>query len=359
MNVAIIGSGIIGLSCAWRLAQAGCKVSTFDGNRESQEASWTAAGMLAPHNEAKVPDALWSLCSTSLERWPKFVDDLSQSPKELDYHRNGSFIPVFNDSEKLECEPKIKAFAQKGVQIQWLDSHECVSKEPALSNHELLGAYHLDGGHVDPRRVCHVLRERCKSLGVQLHFETHVEHLSEGHITCKGGKPQKFDHVILAAGAWTPSLASITGIKLQGQPVKGQMIRFAPNDGPRLSGFIHCEHAYAVQRQDGSLVIGSTMEYTNFDKRENQTSIEHLVSGARRLMPHLKQVPLSETWTGLRPKLNGGYPLFENVSSKLTIATGHFRNGILLAPVSADIIVDLVLKKSSPLDLSEFELKPI
>ena len=100
------------------------------------------------------------------------------------------------------------------------------------------------------------------------------------------------------------------------------------------------------------------MEHTNFDKCENQASIDHLMAGAQRLMPHLKNVPLSETWTGLRPKLNGGLPLFQNVLPHLTIATGHFRNGILLAPISSDIVADLVLEGQSSLDLSSFQLKP-
>ena len=356
MNVAIIGSGIIGLSCAWRLAQRGCHVTTFDGNRESQEASWTAAGMLAPHNEATEPDALWHLCAQSLERWPSFVAELVTSPHEVDYHRRGSLIPVFNDLEKQALAQKVSMMSKAGVEFHWRTPQELKIEEPALGHDQLLGAYALDGGHVDPRRVCAVLRQRCQDLGVELNFETYVSRIVDGEIFLKGGERGAFDHVVLAAGAWTPALAAITGIALKGEAVKGQMIRFASQDGPLLSRFIHCEHAYAVQRQDGSLVIGSTMEYTNFDKSENQKSIDHLVQGAQRLMPHLKTVPLSETWTGLRPKLNGGLPLFQKVLPQLTIATGHFRNGILLAPISSEIVTDLVLGSESSVNLGAFQL---
>lgn len=356
MNVAVIGSGIIGLSCAWRLSQAGCQVTTFDGNRESQEASWTAAGMLAPHNEAKQPDALWSLCHESLLLWPEFQEELCDGPvkSSLDFHHHHSLIPCFSEAEKRQLHQKVEALKPHGVEFEWIDTAELLHREQQLSE-QLIGAYRVAGGVVDPRKVCSALSLRCRELGVKTHFNTKVIGIDQQTIQLENGSTQHFDHIVLAAGAWTPQLAAWTGLQLQGQPVKGQMIRFQA-DRPKLtSHFIHSEHAYIVQRQDHSLVVGSTMENSGFDKADNPDAIKKLQQGALQLIPSLQQAHVSETWTGLRPKLRDGLPLFQRVNQHLTITSGHFRNGILLTPISAKLVTELVMDKAPSFALSDFQ----
>lgn len=359
MNLAIIGSGIVGLTSAWRCAEAGCKVTTFDGNRESKEASWTAAGMLAPHNEANDASELWKLCHSSLQRWQSIPNELGISPRDLDLHHKGSLIPIFHEEERVSLEHKITSLTREGVDFEWITPNELQTKEPALSG-DLLGAYSLEGGHVDPRKACWQLQKKCRSLGVQQHFETSIVNIKLSEHGCvelslNNGEKHSYDHVLIASGAWTPFLANMTGIELQGEPVKGQMIRFEHHGGTALNKFIHCEHAYAVPRSDGSVVVGSTMENCGFDKSDNQTSIEQLKQGATRLMPQLKDIKLSETWTGLRPKLKDGLPLFQKFSKQLTVASGHFRNGILLAPITGEIVRDIILDKDSPHHLVAFQ----
>jgi glycine oxidase len=346
-RIAIIGSGIVGLSSALHLAQSGCEVSTFDGNKESSEASWAAAGMLAPHNEADETTPLWKLCSKSLELWPAFAQSFA-SAEALDLHFNGSWIPCFNHEERRAHEQKMKHFQAEGVDFQWLEPGVVLGQESAI-NPNVLGAYAVEGGHVDPRKVCAELVRACQGLGVHCHYQTQVKSIEDGQLTLMNGTTETFDHIVLAAGAWTPQLAELTGLKLEGEPVKGQMLRFEAHPEIRLTRFLHCELAYAVQRRDGSVVIGSTMEYTGFDKQENEQSISKLVAGARQLLPYLNTCDVQETWTGLRPKLEGGTPLFKRIHSKLTLATGHFRNGVLLTPISGQIVRDLVLKGASEL----------
>jgi glycine oxidase len=342
LNVAIIGSGIVGLACAQRLALEGCRVTTFDGNKESREASWAAAGMLAPHNEAQEPNELWQLCYASLKAWPNFIASIGVSSESLDFHLHGCAIPIFNDEEKLDLQAKIKNFMTAHIPFEWIDALECRRREPALS-HELSGAYFVEGGHVDPRAVWQALRQQCSALGVNLFFDNAVSKFEGPNLWDSHGTLFHFDHLILAAGAWTPKLAELTGLKLAGVPVKGQMLRFTPHPITHLNGFVHCEHAYAVQRKDGSTVIGSTMEMKGFDRSDNPESIDKLIKGAHKICPHLKECELSETWTGLRPKLGDGSPYIKKVNQHLTVATGHFRNGILLTPITAEKVASCVL----------------
>lgn len=345
MKVAIVGSGIVGLACAWRLSNSKVKVHVYDGNAESQEASWAAAGMLAPHHEAKDADALWRLCRDSLEGWRGLPKELEVSSREIDMRFGGGWVPVFDEEVHRRLMLKQEWLRKEGVQVQWLGHDEALEMQPHF-NPTILGALQIEGGHVDPRRVCKVLREKGKASGVKFHLGHKIVALEEGRLTLDNGKESSYDHIVLAAGAWTPGLGNLCGLELKGLPVRGQMLRFSAHSSLSMGHFVHSEEAYAVQREDGSLVIGSTMEEEGFDRTDNPESILRLTEGARKVFPCLEEVNVSETWTGLRPKLRGGKPFISRVSDHLTIATGHFRNGILLTPITAKLVEKLVLGKN-------------
>jgi glycine oxidase len=147
---------------------------------------------------------------------------------------------------------------------------------------------------------------------------------------------------VIASGAWTPSLAGASGIELRGEPVKGQLVRLQAPDG--LLGrhvFAH-QRAYLVPRAGSGVVIGATMVEAGFDRSEDPAAVAHLVEAARAVVPALREAPIAETWTGLRPRLAGGRPLIAAAAPGLIVATGHFRNGILLAPENAEAVLALV-----------------
>jgi glycine oxidase len=339
MNVAIVGGGIIGLACAWRLARNGHRVTLYDAAPEAREASWAAAGMLAPHHEATAPDALWRLGVASLGRWSDFAAELGGAAA-LDLRAQGGLLPFVDPEDGVELATKRQFLTSAGIPFDDLSRAELAQQEPGLAHCD--GALRLPAAQVNPRRVTAALRRACAELGVDLRYNSAVTSLTGlGDLT------------VLASGAWTPDLARVSGLTLPGEPVKGQLLRFAVAGSP-LRSFVHSHHAYLVPRADEGLVVGSTMVWSGFDKSEDAAAIARLAANARRLLPALADAPIVETWTGLRPRLLSGLPVLARVRPDLVVATGHFRNGILLTPATADAVAELVDGTPSGLDLAPF-----
>ena len=339
MRIAVVGGGIIGLACAWRLARGGHRVTLYDAAPEAREASWAAAGMLAPHHEATAPDDLWRLGVASLARWPAFAEQLGGAAA-LDLRQAGGLLPLVDPSDAAELDAKRAFLRQQAIPFDDLDSAELARQEPALAH--CAGGLRLPAAQVNPRRATAALRTACAAAGVELRYGSAVTSLTG-----------LADLTVLASGAWTPALATLSGLALDGEPVKGQLLRFAVA-GDLLRSFVHSHHAYLVPRAGEGLVVGSTMVWSGFDKAEDQVAIERLAANARHLLPALADAPIVETWTGLRPRLHSGLPVLARVRPDLVVATGHFRNGILLTPATADAVAELVDGTPSGLDLRPF-----
>jgi len=350
MRVSVIGGGIIGLACAVQLRREGHAVTLFDAATAAREASWAAAGMLAPHNEAEGPGPLHALGSASLARWPQWLEALEIAPVQVDFRRRGSLIPVLDAEDQVTVDRRSGVLVAAGVDTRWLDGEDLEHDEPALAAE---GALWLPAAQVDPRRCSHTLRHLAASTGVVLRYRCAVERIEPGVVHTAAGERVASDLSVLASGAWTPDLAAMSGLDLRGEPVKGQMLLIGGGE-ERLRHFVHCRHAYCVPRAGCGVVVGSTVVCSGFDRTQDDTAIEELAAGARRLFPHLAEYPISETWTGLRPRLCGGLPCIERVAGHLVLATGHFRNGILLTPITAEIVADLVAGRQPPCDLAPF-----
>lgn len=355
MKVAIIGGGIIGLASAAELSRVGCEVTIYDINKESKEASWAAAGMLAPHNEAKSDDALWHLCQQSYQYWPTFLERFNLCKNEIDYRSKGCLTPYFKHENIEELMNKKTLLNKEKEVVVKLTKKECLAIEPLISDN-IEGCFYMEGAQVNPRHVCTLLRDFCLKSGVQFKMGVEVQKVKEGSLILNEVNSEHYDQVVIAAGAWTPQLSRLVDKKIKGEPVKGQMLCFEVPENFQLNSFIHSEHAYCVHRKDQGLVIGSTMEMTGFDKAENELSIEKLRDGAREVLPILNDCHVKETWTGLRPKLENGYPCIDRLNEFTVIATGHFRNGILLTPVTALAVKQLVLRENLDVNLNDFSL---
>jgi glycine oxidase len=344
----VVGGGLIGLACAWRLAADGWSVQVVDAGSGALEASWAAAGMLAPHNEVEVAAPgephLWRLGCASLARWPAFADAIGV-PIDL----AGSLIPEFDDEDGTEIAARLGWLEARGIPCTRIPGAELVRLEPALA--PCRGALALPGGRVDPRRACAALIGR---LGDRVRYGAPAAVIGERQVVLADGRTIAADEVVVAAGAWSPALAHLCGLTLAGEPVKGQMLRFASDPG--LARFVHCRHAYLVPRPGAGLIVGSTMVWDGFDRREDPEAIARLAAGARRLIPALAGREPVETWVGLRPRLAGGLPCIDRVRPGVILATGHFRNGILLAPATADLVADLAAGRESAVDRGPFRV---
>lgn len=352
MRVAVVGGGLIGLATAWELARAGVEVALFDAAPEAREASWAAAGMLAPHHEYDADGPLWRLGVASLERYPAFLAALGADAAAVDYRDAGGLLPAL-DAAGCEALAAKRAFLDRaGVACTVLAGAALRAREPGLAA-GIREALEIPAGQIDPRRLTAMLRARCAALGVGLGYRRAIAGIDGDAVRLADGDRVRCDHVVLASGAWTPALAAACGVELPGEPVKGQLLRFQTPDG-LLGRFVHHHLAYLVPRSGGGVVVGATMVDAGFDRADDPAAIAALAAGARRLLPALAEAPIVETWTGLRPRLQHGRPVIATVRAGLTIATGHYRNGILLTPVSAAAVAALVLGRVPPCDLAPF-----
>lgn len=338
--VTIVGGGIIGLACAWQLHRRGCVVTVIDAAPESREASWAAAGMLAPHNEGDELDDIWAFGAASLARWPDFLREADLEPAALDFRTQGSLAVALDEAHLGHLEQRVDALLAAGVDAAMLDGAAVRECEAALGP-TVVGGMLAPAGQVNPRLVTVALRSRLFTAGANLRFGTAVKAIHPDHVRLADGHQIAHHQVVLATGAWTPEMASLAGLALDGEPVKGQMVRVDLPDNT-LTHFLHGIDSYLVPRQGQGLVVGSTMVTAGFDRSEDPEAIDDIIANAAALLPAVSNAPIVETWTGLRPRLARGRPCIDRVRDWLTIATGHFRNGILLAPGTADLVADLV-----------------
>ena len=334
----VIGGGIIGLSCAWAAHQAGWQVTVLDAAAEARQASWAAGGMLAPHNEANEAGPLWAFGCESLALWPQFLAELNIAVDDVDFRQNGGLVPFFHDSDQAAVSARASFLQAAGVELAMWSGSELRRREPQLS-HACSGALWVPGAQVNPRLVTQLLHHRLQAAGVSCRYACPVARLDGPTVYCVDETIIETDIVVLASGAWTPALAELTGLALPGEPVKGQMIRFAAADG-LLHHFIHCEQAYCIPRSGCGIVVGASMVESGFDTSSDAEAIAHLAAGARDLLPLLSDCELAEEWTGLRPRLRGALPYIDRVNEYMAVATGHFRNGILMAPATGRLLVD-------------------
>ena len=318
-TVAVVGGGIIGLSVAWRLARRGVDVTVHDPGRDDG-AWWVAAGMLAPGGESAFEHpALAGLMRESAKRWPDFAADLAaETGHDLGYDEAGTLSVALTADDVAETR---RLWAYQGLRPTALRD-----LEPELSPRVRAGAHAPDDRQVDPRRVVAALRA---ALAGRLVAE-HVTSLDE----------LRADTVVVAAGCGT---AALTGLPVR--PVKGQLLRLRGEPGVLrhvISGAVDGRHVYLVPRADGEVVVGATQEERT-DRAVTAGGVLDLLRAAIDLVPALAEFELAETIVGHRPATPDNAPLLGVVADGLVVAAGHHRNGVLLAPVTADLIAELVV----------------
>ncbi|NAS22749.1 glycine oxidase ThiO [Herbidospora sp. NEAU-GS84] len=326
-DVFVIGGGIVGLSIAWRATTRGLTVTLADPDPGSQ-ATRASAGMLAPVSEVTyTEEPLLRLGLASLERWPAFAGELEAAggiPVDL---RGDGTVEVAYDADDLAQLDELAVFEEKlGLRVERLTGRQCRQAEPMLSPNVRGGLLARDDLWVNPRRVAQALQQAFQNAGGRLVRE---------RVTTLEGLPA--DHVVVAAGAWSPSL--LPGLPIR--PVKGQILRLR---GPRgllgtcVRGTVRGSEVYLVPRDDGEIVVGATMEELGFDTRVTAGGVYELLRDAREIVPGITELELAETFAGLRPGTPDNLP-YVGRHGDVWVAAGHHRAGVLLAPLTADAVV--------------------
>ncbi len=360
----IIGGGIIGCSIALRLAQARLKVTVLERDEPGSEASTAAAGMLAPQGEMVEPREFSDLCFASRDLYPQFVAEIEElSGRQVGYRRDGSLLVALDEHQEVELRELHHTQKGQGFQIELWEAAEVARRFPGLASDLRVGLFMPGDDRVDNERLMRALVASCQRLGVRVEGGREVTKLNarDGRIEsveavsrpCRTSAKFSAGSFVLSAGCWSGELAAPLGLKLPLQPCRGQMLEFdAPAEVPMV---VRAGINYLVPRPEGRGLVGTTAAYVGFEKAVTGEGMQSLVAGAARLAPLVKGLRFRRAWAGLRPDTPDHLPILgQSPIENLLLATGHFRNGILLAPVTARVISELLLTRTTSYSLAPY-----
>jgi len=360
-DVAIIGGGVIGLSIAWKAAEAGMSVTVLDPDVEGA-ASSAAAGMLAPVTEAHFgEEPLLALNLESARAYPQFAAELEKASGEPSGYRATGTLAVARDLDDRAALDRLARFqTSAGLQVERLRSRECRVLEPGLASSIRGGVFVRDDHQVDNRALLVALRTASERSGVVARRIAVRRITVEGDratgVEVDGGEHLRCGRCVLAAGAWSALVAGLPDdARPAVRPVKGQLLHLngVPETVPQHT--IRGADVYMVPRGDGRLVVGASVEEKGFDTSVAVGAVHDLLRDAYELYPGAAELELSEVAVGLRPGTPDNAPLLgETRIRDLIVATGHYRNGILLAPVTARTIAHLLSTGETPLEIQAF-----
>jgi len=352
--VLIIGGGIIGLSIAWRLIGIGKKVVVVDKRNLGKEASWAAAGMLSGRLDLKPSEKqLLPIFEKSHHAWPKFAKELeNKSGKRIGYRKEGTLMIACDINEEQKLKNNYNFLKNNNIDVSWLSGNKIREKEPYVSNNVLSGFFSPEDHHVNNRYILDALITILKKNKNNCIFKENTE--VEKIITDKDqvigvqtrNETIKTKEIIICSGAWTNKIKNIEIKEVPIRPVKGQMVCLKmPKNTSLLKHILWRENVYLVPRDNSDLIIGATEEEMGFDKSLTAGGIYNLLKIAREVLPAIENLSIVESWAGLRPATRDEAPII-GPSKKikgLIYATGHHRNGILLAPLTSNVIKNYYL----------------
>ncbi len=353
-DVVIIGGGVIGLAIGRALARQGVRdITLIERAGLGAEASSAAAGMLAPQAEADQPDAFFYLTCRSRDLYPGFAADLfNETGIDIELETTGTLYLGFTEHDAHELQQRYDWQTDAKLPVQMLTPEEARALEPNIGPDVQLALKFPFDTQVENRRLITALSLANQQAGVRLVTGTTVTslHIKEGKISgvqTTGGSIAT-ENVVIAGGAWVSALGvpdkalPVIGI----EPVRGQMLCFEANP-PVARHVIYSPRGYVVPRRDGRLLAGSTTEFAGFDRRVTAAGIQSITNAALEICPAVSSLSLSASWAGLRPRAADGLPVLGPCAEIAGVfyATGHYRNGILLAPLTGEILAAAITGK--------------
>jgi glycine oxidase len=362
-DVAIVGGGVIGVSIAFELAADNLRVVVLDRQQPGQEASWAAAGMLSPAPDSPRDISLAPLGNESLKLYPRFVAAIEEeSGKPASYAREGAielFLPPHGDTERDRRVVEYRLLELAAEEISLSAARE---REKSFTPNAGAALWLPEEATVEPRLLMGALLAAAQNRGVAIRSDCRVTGVICDQNRClgvmAGGEKIDAAHVIVAAGCFSAEIvngAAYLARFLPTRPVRGQMVALR-SDGFRLSRVLRSEHGYLVPRRDGRIVAGSTKEEAGFEKRVTAGGMRKVLDAAIELCPALAAAEIVETWCGLRPGTPDDLPILGPTGIEgLSIASGHYRNGILLAPITAKLMRDWIVDGSARSDVFDLD----
>jgi glycine oxidase len=341
-DVVVIGGGIIGCAIAREVARRGARTAVFEARTIGAGATQASAGVLAPFIEAPGEGPLQALTVESLAMYDDFVATVAQeSQTTIEYRRCGTLEIAHDESSVRRLKALGEWARSRGIGARWADRAEASDLEPALGSNcgGLIVPAH---GYVRANQLTSALAAAARTFGAVIHAGRRVESLSCGGdgvtITTTDGTCRARTAVV-AAGSWSAEIASETEVS----PVRGQLI-YVRWQGPPITRVLWSDHCYLVPWLDGTLLVGATVEHVGFDERVTAAGVQALLNAATSVLPGIGDAAFIEARVGLRPATPTGLPVIRRSTQHPSIvyATGHFRNGILLAPLTAKVVADLI-----------------
>lgn len=354
----IVGGGLIGSSIAFELAKSNLRVLVLDRQQPGQEASWAAAGMLAPAPETTEAISLVPLARASLELYPGFVHLVEElAEREVGFRQDPSLLLFFSEEAKRERDAVLELHGRLGLPTEAIAVEEARRLEPALSPAARAAVLLPNEGRVDNRALIEAVLAAARKLGAEIRPETAVTSLLLSGNRCTGvvagGNAISAGNVVIAAGCFSGGLEQVRRYAPT-TPVRGQMVALRSKT-VRLGRVLRCERGYIVPRDDGRSIAGSTSENVGFEKRVTPAGIQQILGAALELVPELKAAEIVETWSGLRPDTPDHLPALGPTDIEgLLIATGHYRNGILLAPITAQLVREWICERRTSFSTDGF-----
>jgi glycine oxidase len=349
-DVLIVGGGVIGLSIARELHKKGVRrIAVAERGEIGKEASFAAAGMLLPHAETNQADDFYRFCMESFGLYDAFAAELlGETGIDIELDREGTLYLAFDEKSAVEIGHRYAWQSRSGMDVERVSAGEVRTLEPLISPNVLEGLFFPNDWQVENRKLLAALVRYTELNGISIIENREIDGLiaEGGKIRGAEGKDGKLlaDNIVLATGAWT-SFINIGGepFPIAVKPMKGQMLCFRAEPG-MLRKVVFGPDGYLVPRADGRILAGATVEDAGFDKDVTAEGVETLRSAAIAMVPAIGNLEIADSWAGLRPMAGDGLPVLGDIegASGLHIATAHFRNGILLAPLTAKIIAAAV-----------------
>ncbi|MBF0281815.1 MAG: glycine oxidase ThiO [Zetaproteobacteria bacterium] len=365
MRVVIVGGGIIGCLTACYLKQRGASPVVVEKERMGQESSWAGAGILCPIQPWLYPDEFSHLINASLALYPALRDQLEAATGiSIEWQQSGLIAPFFDFDRSDDYHAALNWSARLGWKVESLTPEAAVAQEPMLSRDHLTRALHWpDVAQLRNPRLLKAVRAWMEQLAIPIHEGRDVIHIEEKNnqsisVQTRDGQSLEAEHVLMACGSWSGDLAARIGFQLPVQPVKGQIVLLKDHPG-LMKHIVKHESIYFVPRRDGRILAGASLENVGFQTGNTVRVVSKILSDIQRVASGLLDVEIEQQWMGFRPGSPDGMPYLGIVPGfeRLWVASGHYRNGVALAPITATAMSQRILTGDADIDLAPFSLQ--